>query len=130
MATPLHLCYGRHELFDSTDPGDHMEAAKLCRACPLLETCKGLLKAAREATSQESGHGPEGTWAGEAVGKSTTRTVRQATEDAMFTDTEASDAARAYKRGDRTDRNKIGARVYQRRLVKRQQERKAERDAA
>ena len=124
----IHLCYGRHDLFDSTDPGDHMEAAKLCRQCPLLQTCRGLLKAAREATTQESGHGPQGTWAGEAVGKATTRAHRMAIEETMFSEVEANDAAAEYKRGIRTDRNRIGARVYQRRLVQRQRERRAERD--
>jgi len=51
-----------------------------------------------------------------------------AIEETMFSEVEANDAAAEYKRGIRTDRNRIGARVYQRRLVQRQRERRAERD--
>lgn len=122
-------CVGKSWLFDSTDPGCHVEAAKLCRACPMIQECRVLLAKAREASSQESGHGPQGTWAGEAVGKATTHAQRRANEEAMFTDEEALAASRGYKRGDRDDRSKIGARVYERRRLAAQSDRKREQRA-
>lgn len=32
-------CYGKQELYDSTDPEDHAEAAAGCRACPVIKWC-------------------------------------------------------------------------------------------
>lgn len=123
-------CAGKYWLFDSTDPGDHVEAAKLCRTCPMLQECRGILDAARKASSTEAGHGPQGTWAGQPVGKATTQAHRQATEDAMFSIEEAREASREYKRGVMTDRNRIGARVHERRRMAAQRDRKRAQRAA
>lgn len=45
--------------------------------------------------------------------------MRRMTEEAMFTDDEAAAARRAYEKGDRSDRARIGARVYWRRMGRR-----------
>lgn len=60
------LCVGRWELFDSTDPNDHREAAALCRECPMLLTCRKLLEEASLSPFARYG-GPQGTWAGQLL---------------------------------------------------------------
>jgi len=55
------LCAGQWRLFDSTDPADHREAAKLCGVCPMLRECRRRLE---EAQVAERWGGPQGTWAG------------------------------------------------------------------
>lgn len=60
LGTP---CYGKWELFDSTDPADHQVAKAICATCPLLVGCMELL-AETQRTASTAG-GPEGTWAGQ-----------------------------------------------------------------
>lgn len=53
MSTP---CYGKSELFDSTDLHDHHEAAALCKTCPAILACRMSTPPRTEF--------PVGTWAG------------------------------------------------------------------
>lgn len=66
-------CVGSHDLFDSTDPRDHVQARELCQECPARMACDGLLRQVQSDTSTISGGGkPTGTWAGryiDATGK-------------------------------------------------------------
>lgn len=74
-------CYLKHDLFESTYAYDQAIAKRLCLgekarpgipaipACPILEQCKGILAQARELATP--GGGPEGTWAGQAIGGNT-----------------------------------------------------------
>lgn len=52
-------CVGLHDLFESVDPLDHIEAKRICDSCPALAACRAALR--DEQT-------PVGTWAGELVG--------------------------------------------------------------
>lgn len=55
-------CAGKWDLFDSTDPVDHIEAANYCRTCPIIAACRDAL--ATTQTDQHSRYGAQGTWAG------------------------------------------------------------------
>jgi hypothetical protein len=65
---PIPPCVGKHELFDSRDPEDHVEAKRLCDTCPILSSCLELLEDVRKAPSHLGGS-PEGTWAGQLIGQ-------------------------------------------------------------
>lgn len=62
-------CAGKHELFDSREKEDHLEAKKLCDTCPVFAACWDNLQAVRNAPAQFGGS-PEGTWAGQRFGSS------------------------------------------------------------
>lgn len=123
------LCVGKWELFDSRDPEDHVQASRICAACPVVDWCADLLaETAAAAHTKESG--PQGTWAGELVSrglKTARNPMRVAAEDAMFSFKQARTAHADWCRGDRSDRSRIGERVYQRKSKRRQ---KAQRSAA
>lgn len=61
-------CAGKWELFDSVDLAAHLEAKALCEACPVLDWCVAQLRRAFENVEYQ-GYGPQGTWAGQYVGK-------------------------------------------------------------
>lgn len=121
MTTP---CTGKHELFDSRDPEDHHQARKLCASCPMVAECLDRLAAVRHDAHSEK-YGPHGTWGGRLVGAWTSSPTRRASEDAMFTDAEARAAHSSWQRGDRSDRARLGERVYQRRAKRAAYARKA-----
>lgn len=123
-------CIGQHELFDSTDPADHAEAAKLCSVCPLAGTvCRALLEETR-SNAYNRANGPLGTWAGELLSPRATQRrpvsrKRLDAEEAMFTDAEALAAHRAFSKGGTSERTLTGERVYQRRMKRAQKARRA-----
>lgn len=116
-------CIGKWWLFDSTNPGDHLEARELCAACPMRREC--------QETADRFQRGPggmsvlEGTWGGRLYGS--TARARMRDEETMFTQDEARAAHAAWERADPQDRNRsgvgdrivIGERVYQRRARRR-----------
>ena len=53
-------CVGQHELFDSTDPADHVQARALCRDCPAIDWCRAQIPPGSAF--------PSGTWAGRLYG--------------------------------------------------------------
>jgi hypothetical protein len=54
-------CVGDWQLFDSTDPVDHMEARSIClHECPVRSACQELLKRVHKGSYRM-----EGTWAGQ-----------------------------------------------------------------
>lgn len=116
-------CYGKWDLFDSTDPADHREAKALCDTCPTLAACQKLLDDLLR--SHNSVAGPEGTWAGRhfvsqkcqqlAYSNDERRQVRVEAEAARYTETQAREAGSAYSRGERTEWVVVGNRVYSRR---------------
>ena len=121
-------CSGLWELFDSTDPRDHATAAAICEDCPILTACEERLAVARRSAHHELIHyGPAGTWAGRLIGGDGRNPYRLAAEEHMFTEDELRRAHRSYQGGDRTPRNEMGERVYQRvrARIKRERERKA-----
>lgn len=117
------LCIGQHDLFDSTDPADHEQAARLCAACPIAAACAQALAEAI-ASTKAAGH-PEGTWAGRLVLNprrdeqrrlgGIDRAERVEREEAMFTADEARRAHSAYCAGDRGEWARAGHRTYDRR---------------
>lgn len=109
-------CAGRYELFDSTDVRDHLVAITYCDTCPVRDWCEQRTQAAKDAApGWIHGAALVGTWAGVLYGNANDP-VRIASEDAMFTDAEAREAHKAYSHhGDRSDRARIGERVYSRR---------------
>lgn len=60
-------CAGKWSLFDSRDLADHIEAATLCRECPVQLACANVLISVQRAPSHLGGT-PEGTWAGQLMG--------------------------------------------------------------
>lgn len=122
-------CSGKSRLFDSTLISDHMEAAKLCAACPMVPTCQARLEESLAAWSGRSGK-PEGTWAGQLViaGKvATDRVMRVAQEERLFSAEDARRAHAAFWRGERGDWVEAGERTYQRRAERRQRAERARR---
>ena len=123
-------CVGRADLFESTNPTDHLEALELCLACPVRDWCAQQRDAVR--ASMCSGVDIEGTWAGEFY--CSRRGSRRAAADALrilreeqaYTD---EDAKRAHARfvwvGIRDDWTRVGERVYQRRAARRKAAREA-----
>lgn len=67
---PRAACAGRWELFDSTQPADHQQAAAICATCPILAACMVRLEEERHEARHlgHRGGGPVGTWAGQRVG--------------------------------------------------------------
>ena len=122
-------CAGKWALFDSTDPHDHLKAARLCAACPMLAECEERLESARNRSHRPvAEYGPAGTWAGRLVGAGPRVSVERAkAEDAMFTDAELREAHNAFSKGIRTDRIRMAERIYQR---NRKRRKTAERKAA
>lgn len=55
-------CIDLSELFDATDPRSHERARAICSTCPVIDACRGRLRAAQEDAMPM--YGPEGTWAG------------------------------------------------------------------
>jgi hypothetical protein len=110
------LCEGDWDLFDATDMGSHELAASICRACPLMKDC---------AVSVSAIESPVGTWAARLHGGSSRPSIDPVAEDGMFTEDEAREAHNAWNRGERTELNKIGRRVYMRRLRESTAEREA-----
>lgn len=53
-------CAGEWQLFDSTEPEDHLLAKSICETCPFLAECREL----RGSLRLTGGIMPEGTWAG------------------------------------------------------------------
>lgn len=109
------LCVGKHWLFDSTDPIDHDQAAKLCAACPLLADCQ--IEASRLSREyRTSAYRPlTGTWGGRLYGTPGRAPRVTPREEQMFTEDDALQAHRDWGKGIRNDRARIGERVYQRR---------------
>lgn len=109
-------CAGKWVLFDSTDPSDHLKAARLCAGCPMRAECEQRLESARNRSHRPvADYGPAGTWAGRLVGAGPSLSrIRERAEDGMFTDAELREAHNAYARGIRTDRIRTAERIYQR----------------
>ena len=122
-------CAGQWVLFDSTDPHDHVKAARLCGVCPMRAECAARLESARNKSHRPaSEYGPAGTWAGHLVGAGPRVSVERAkAEEAMFTDAELREAHNAFSKGIRTDRIRMAERIYQR---NRKRRKTAERKAA
>lgn len=114
----LPPCTGLHELFDSNQPADHMEAAAICRDCPVRLACHDRLQQAiRDAPLGGKDYGPQGTWAGRLVGgevkpRASVKTVEA--ERDLFTTDQLREGHRLYGRGDRTDEVMQMERIYQR----------------
>lgn len=119
-------CAGLWALFDSTDPGDHARAAALCATCPIVDHCRRQLEAARADAlmGEKNGvkYGPQGTWAGEAVGVTRVQAekARMRAEEAMFTDDELRTGHADYTAGFRSPRTVMAERIYQRKRKQRQ----------
>lgn len=77
-------CVGRSELFDSRDLNDHQEAKQLCRTCPIILECAGLLRDALAAVTDRHNGGPQGTWAGRFVGRPETRVHAECGTDSGY----------------------------------------------
>lgn len=117
------LCIGHHDLFDSTETADHVRAAELCAACPLLDTCRDEVTA-MQAEANVYGHAV-GTWAGHLYltpshGQARrlaaeSRAERIAREEAAWDDDEARRAHTAYTAGQRDEWARTGHRIYDRR---------------
>jgi hypothetical protein len=114
-------CAGKWVLFDSTDPADHVEAARLCATCPMRTECEQRLESARNRSHRPiSEYGPAGTWAGHLVGAGPRISVERArAEEAMFTDAELRAGHTAYQNGVRTERACMAERIYQRKRKRR-----------
>ena len=111
------LCVGKSDLFDSTDPGHHEQARKLCADCPVSSWCAEQASMALKAAGSRAhrrGAVLVGTWAGRLYGNGANDPARIAIEEGMFNPDEAREAHRAWSRGERDDRTRIGERVYQR----------------
>jgi hypothetical protein len=117
-------CAGKHVLFDSTDISDHLTAARICAACPLINTCRQRLTEL-QANAPFYGH-PEGTWAGLLLTDGNTRNrvrrlarqsqaERMAAEEANYTDASARQAHTAFAHGDQSEWARTGERIYRRR---------------
>ena len=124
-------CAGQWDLFDSTDYYDHRRARQLCHSCPIIDACRqALAEATASSRAVSRGGGPQGTWAGELIGGAVVSVSRIAAEEAMFNEEEARKAhahwARTPKhlRPELPDRVRVGERVYQRRSLRNQRERK------
>jgi hypothetical protein len=128
-------CAGKWELFDSTDPHDHLKARALCVGCPMRVECAQLLEVAR-AGAHKAGptknYGPQGTWAGRLIGAGPHTSIERArAEEAMFTVEELRAGHNAYNAGIRTDRTRMAERIYQRKRARRRwREKKAAREVA
>lgn len=123
-------CAGKWELFDSVDAADHAEAKALCDICPHILAC------ARELGLVKQGAGiyghPEGTWAGRLERPRHWRTIRDENsesrnariveEDALYDHEQSRIAHNAYSAGDRTEWARVGHRVYQRNVKRRQRD--------
>lgn len=72
-------CHGKHELFDSRDYRDHVEAKKLCDQCPAVLACFRNLQEVINSPANLGGS-PEGTWAGQLLGESDRSTTRRTKE--------------------------------------------------
>ena len=56
------LCAGNPDLFESTDPGHHLAAARICGRCDFIDTCRQIRD---ERTVDGALLLHHGTWAGE-----------------------------------------------------------------
>ncbi|ROR91734.1 WhiB family transcriptional regulator [Nocardioides aurantiacus] len=65
--SPPPPCAGQHELFDSREEEDHLQARALCNGCHVFAACWDNFQAVRNAPSHLGG-APEGTWAGMLIG--------------------------------------------------------------
>lgn len=63
----LPPCASCPPLFESTDLYDHMQAKKICDACPMIEACADLLADVKLAYGYGYQYGPRGTWAGQLL---------------------------------------------------------------
>ena len=122
-------CVGQHELFDSTSVEDHLRARALCRSCPFTQECSQTYRKLYKTAERRAGKDgvPVGTWGGLLRGTGpdgqVTARMYASWEESMFTLEEARAAHAAYARGDRSDRARIGERVYQRQRARAQRER-------
>ena len=128
-------CAGKWELFDSTDPHDHLKARALCVGCPMRPECAQLLETARNGAHKAGptkNYGPQGTWAGRLIGAGPHTSIERArAEEAMFTVEELRAGHNAYNAGNRTDRTRMAERIYQRKRARRRwREKKAAREVA
>jgi hypothetical protein len=57
-------CANNPELFESEDLAEHMEAKKVCDACPLIAACQKNLENTIRIWGYDRNCGPRGTWAG------------------------------------------------------------------
>ena len=113
-------CVGEHNLFDSTDPADHRQAAAICATCPMTTSCQARLHEAM--TTARVGCGPEGTWAGKLYGApagSLSIAKARADEEAQYGEAEARACATRWAKGERDDYVRLGRRVYERRMRRR-----------
>ena len=128
-------CAGKWELFDSTDPHDHLKAKALCTGCPMAVECAQRLETARNRAHKggpTKDYGPQGTWAGRLVGAGPRTSIERArAEEAMFTVEELREGHSAYNAGIRTERTCMAERIYQRKRARRRwQAKKLAREAA
>lgn len=127
-------CYGQAALFDSTLLADHIEAARLCSTCPVVDVCHDRLEEAKALAKNKPGHGPDGTWAGLLImgGKviDTLKQERAAFEESIFSDEDAKLCHRLFRQGKRGEWIEAGERTYQRRACRRQRRDRAARKAA
>lgn len=116
--TTIPPCTGLHDLFDSNQPADHLEARAICRTCPIRLACHDRLQQAlRDTPHGGKDYGPQGTWAGRLVGgeprvRATAKSVEEERE--MFTTAELKEGHRLYGRGARDDLTVRLERIYQR----------------
>lgn len=120
-------CHGQSVRFDSTLLAEHMEAAKLCATCPVIDACQRLLEDSQNAWQHRSG-GPEGTWAGQLViaGRVVTasRLMRVHAEEEAYSEEEARRAHALFWHGHRDEWTLAGERTYQRRAERNQRARR------
>lgn len=83
-------CAGLHELFDSTEPVDHMQAKAICKTCPVIDWCRTQVP--------PSTRFPAGTWAGRLYREKPVPINQVACRqcEAMFPSTGASRGRKAY----------------------------------
>ena len=123
MTTPP--CAGQWDLFDSTDPLDHLEAKTLCQRCDMRLECADLFRKVKKDSLGGKDYGPRGTWAGELIDPNVRRRASAATvaaEANLFTDDELKAGHSAYLRGEREASVVRRERIYQRSRKRRRKE--------
>lgn len=117
-------CAGKWDLFDSTELGDHAQAAQLCATCPMTTECRSILEQSRYVSA--TGGRPSGTWAGTLVGGDReAQAARREAEEAQFTDEQALRAHAQYGAGERDPWTRLGERVYDRKRKRARRTKKA-----
>lgn len=112
-------CYGKHDLFDSTEIEDHKSARALCGTCPVMVACMRNLADVKQAGGYYGR--PQGTWAGQLqsdLGPYERHLARRSdqrveSDDLDYDSQQARAAHTSFLAGKRDEWTRTGERVYQ-----------------